>query len=113
MALPRLFHADRRLRLTGKSSAQLPQLGAGAHFAVEEKAVHDGFERNRQIDVIANEIVGYAAAEPIVPARGIEPQQMVAVFIGFADPQFADYTAFGKNVLHSEGLLTLSSTGPS
>lgn len=39
-----------------------------------------------------------------------EPQQMLAVLIGFADPQFADHAAIGKNVLHSRGLLTLSKT---
>ena len=62
--------------------------------------MHDGVERNRQIDVVANEIVGYAAAESAVPALGVEPQHMVAVFVRFADPQFADHAAFGKNVLH-------------
>jgi hypothetical protein len=33
---------------------------------------------------------------------------MVAIFIGLADPQFADHAAVGKDVLHSRGLLTLS-----
>jgi hypothetical protein len=42
-----------------------------------------------------------------MPAARIEPQHMVAVLGGFADPQFADNAAFGKNVLHSKGLLTL------
>ena len=70
--------------------------------------MHHGIERKRQIDEIADEVVGYAAAEPAVPARRVEPQQMVAVSIGFADPQFADHAAIGKNVLHSRGLLTLS-----
>jgi hypothetical protein len=42
-----------------------------------------------------------------MPAARIEPQHMVAVFGGFADPQFADNAAFGKNVLHSKDLLTL------
>jgi hypothetical protein len=32
---------------------------------------------------------------------------MVAVSCRFANPQFADYAAFGKNVLHSEGLLDI------
>jgi len=30
---------------------------------------------------------------------------MIAVFVMFADPQLADYTAVGKNFLHSRGLL--------
>ena len=69
----------------------------------------DSVERDRQIDVIADEIIGYAAGEPVMPALWIEPQHMVAVFFRFSDPQFADHAAFGKNILHSEGLLTLSS----
>jgi hypothetical protein len=37
--------------------------------------------------------------------RRIEPQQMVAVFVMFAEPQLADHTAIGKNFQHSRGLL--------
>ena len=67
--------------------------------------MHDRVERERQIDEIADEVIGYAAAETAVPARRIEPQQMVAVLVVFADPKFADHAAVGKNFLHSEGLL--------
>ena len=81
VALPRLLDADRGFRLAGKAHAELPQLRGAAHHAVDEKAVHDGVERKRQIHEIADEVVGYAAAEPAVPARRVEPQQMVAVFI--------------------------------
>jgi hypothetical protein len=31
---------------------------------------------------------------------------MVAVFLRFTDPQFADYAAFGKDILHTKSLLT-------
>ena len=79
VTLPRLLHADRRFRLARKAHAELPQLGGATHHAVKEKTVHDGFERDRQINEAADEIVGYAAAEPVMPACGIEPQQMVAV----------------------------------
>ncbi len=37
---------------------------------------------------------------------------MLAIFRDLGDPQFADDAAFGKNVLHSKGLLTLSKTLP-
>jgi hypothetical protein len=67
--------------------------------------MHDGVERKRQIHKIADEVVGHAAAKAAVPARRIEPHQMIAVFVMFADPQLADYTAVGKNFLHSRGLL--------
>jgi hypothetical protein len=76
------------------------------HDAVDEKAVDDGVERNRQIDVAANEIVGYPAAEPVVPARRIEAKHVIAIFRGLTDPQFADHAAFGKNVLHLKALRT-------
>jgi hypothetical protein len=67
--------------------------------------VHDRVERDRQIDETADEVVGHAAAEAVVPARQIEPQQMVAIFDVFAEPELADYAAVGKNFLHSRGLL--------
>ena len=72
--------------------------------------MHDGIERGGQIGVIFDELVGHAAAEPAVPALRIETQDMLAVFVGLADPQFADHGAFRKDFLHSTGLLTLSST---
>jgi hypothetical protein len=109
VTLPRLLHADGGFRLVRQTNAEWPQLSGAAHHAVEEKTVHDGIQRNRQIDVAANEIVGYAAAKPAVPAFRVKPQHMVAVFVRFADPQFADHAAFGKNVLHPTDLLTLSS----
>ena len=112
VTLPRLLHADGGLRLVRKTQAQRPQLGGPANHSIDEKAVHDGVERNGQIGVIANEVVGYAAAEPVVTALRVETQYMVAVFGGLSDPQFADHAAFGKNVLHSTGLLTLSSKRP-
>ncbi len=87
-AWPRKLHAER------------PQLGGAAHHAADEKAVHDGVEAGGQIDVTADEIVGHAAGEPVAPALGIEPQHMLAIFSGLADPQFADHAAFGKDFLH-------------
>ena len=65
-----------------------------------KKPCIDGVERLRQVDVFADEIVGHAAAEPAVAACRIESQQMFAIVFRFADPQFADHAAFGKNVLH-------------
>jgi hypothetical protein len=35
-----------------------------------------------------------------MPALGIEPQHMLAVFCRLADPQFADYATFGKDFVH-------------
>src|ERR1700722_97045 len=102
MALPWLFHADRRFRLSRKARAQLPQLGGTAHHAIDKKAMHNGIERKRQVDEIADKVVRHTAAEAAMPACSIEPQQMVAVFVMFAEPQLADCAAVGKKFLHSE-----------
>ena len=53
-----------------------------------------------------------AAGETVAPAFGIEAKNVIAIFRCFADPQFADHTAFGKDFLHL-GLLTLLSMRPS
>ncbi len=100
MALPRLLHADRGLGLARQAQAERAQLRGAAHHAADEKAVHDGVEARGQIDVIADELVGYAAGEPVAPALGVETQYMLAVFFRLADPQFADHAAFGKDFLH-------------
>ena len=103
VTLPCLLDADRGLRLARETGAERPQLGGAAHHSVDEETMHDGVERNRQIDIAANEIVGDAAAEPAVAARRIEAKHMVAILCGLTDPQFADHAAFGKNVLHLKG----------
>jgi hypothetical protein len=107
MALPRLLHAQRRLRLARKSCTQGPQFRDAAQNAVDEEAVHDGVERGRQLDIPVHELVGDRAAEPVIAAFGVEPQQMVAILVGLADPQLADHAAFGKDVLHFKALQTL------
>jgi len=112
VTLPRLLDADRGLCLARESDTQRPQLGGPAHQSVDEETMHNGVQRNGQINVIANEIVRHAACEPAMPTVRIETQHMVAVFCRFSNPQFADHAAFGKNILHSKGLLTLSSTRP-
>ena len=68
VTLPRLFDTDRGFGLTRKTDAKLPQLGSATQNAIKEKTVHDRFKRNRQIDEVADKIVGYAAAEPVMPA---------------------------------------------
>jgi hypothetical protein len=46
------------------------------------------------------EFVGNDAGEASVPALAIKAQQMVAIFIAFVDPQFADHAAVGQRVVH-------------
>ena len=47
-----------------------------------------------------NEFVGHRAGKAPVPALAIKPQQVVAVGVGFADPQFADHAAIGQRLVH-------------
>jgi hypothetical protein len=47
----------------------------------------DGFIRNR-------------ARKAPVAAFAIETEQVVAIGVGFADPQFADYAAIGQRLIH-------------
>jgi hypothetical protein len=54
----------------------------------------------REIVVVANELIRRAAGKPVAPGLRIKAQQMVAVFVCFSDPQFADDAAFGKKLLH-------------
>src|SRR6187399_3286427 len=50
-------------------------------------------------DVVADELVGYPAAKPAVPAVAVETEEVVAVDIGFGDPELADQ-AVDKEILH-------------
>jgi hypothetical protein len=68
------------------------------HLTVDEEAVHDRVQPHRGVDEVADIRVRHAAAEPAVAAFGVESQQVVAIFIGFADPQLADQAAVGKRV---------------
>ena len=60
--------------------------------------------------MIADIGVRHAAAETVAPAFGVEPQQMIAILVGFADPQFPDQAAIGQRFVqaHSD-LLTFAS----
>ena len=78
----------------GRSSA------ARAQHTADETAVHDGIERQRPVGVIGDVSIGNRAAEPAAPAWRIETEQMLAVLVGLADPQFADHGAFRKNFQH-------------
>ena len=80
---------------SGRNSA------APRKHAVDEEAMHHRAQAERRADVVADELVRHAAAEPAVAAVAVETQQMVAVAVGFADPQLADHAAVGEGFLHS------------
>ena len=112
VTLPRFLHADRGFGLARKSHAERPQFRGAAHRAADEKAVHDRVEAGGQIDVIADEVVGHAAGEPIVPALGIETQHMLAVCCRLRRSTICGLRRLREG-LRALGLLTLSSIRPS
>jgi hypothetical protein len=61
--------------------------------------VDHGVDANRQLSVTIKKIIRHRAAETALPALDIEPQQMLAIVMGFAKPHFAD-DAFEKNLSH-------------
>ena len=114
VALPVVFDAEGGLGLLGEAAADRAQFGRAAQLPVDEEAVHDGVEPHRGVDVVADIGVRHAAAEAAVAAFRIEPQQMVAIFVGLSDPHFADQAAIGKRVEYAHsGLLTLRVGRPS
>ena len=112
VALPGAFDAERGLGLAREGRSQRAQFGCAPQHAVDEKPVHHRAQPEGRADVVADEFVRHAAAEPAVAAVGVEPQQVVAVLLGFAHPELADDAAVGEGFLHS-GLLTLTVQRPS
>jgi hypothetical protein len=47
-----------------------------------------------------DELVRYRAGKAPVPAFAVEPKQVVAIGVGFVDPQFADHAAIGQRLVH-------------
>src|SRR5262249_32628483 len=93
VALPIFFDAEGGFRLRGERAAERAQFAGAAQGAVDEETVDHGFQADREVDVAADELVRYPAAEPVAPAFAVETQQVVAVKLGFTDPQLADHSA--------------------
>src|SRR5947207_15774576 len=100
VTLPLSFESEGGFGLARKSRSKRTQLRGAAHRAADEKAVHHRVQTGNECDVVANELVGHPAGKTITPALRIQTQQMVAIFGGLADPQFADHTACGEDFLH-------------
>src|SRR5262245_31530812 len=100
VALPRLLDGEGGLRLPHQRRTERTQLGRAAQRAVDEEAVDERIDAERKLGIVAHELVGHGAGEAVAPAVGIETQQVVAIGVGFADPQFADHGAVGQRVAH-------------
>jgi len=99
MALPLGLDAEGRFGFVRERRGR-PQLRSAAQGSIEEKAVHDRPEVADAAGMLRNKVVTDRAGEAAVPAVGIEPQQMIAVGLGFAGPKLADDAARGKKVMH-------------
>jgi hypothetical protein len=55
--------------------------------------------------VAGDHLVRYRAGKPPLPALRVEAEQMVAIGVGLADPQFADGAALRQRLLHYPSLL--------
>ena len=87
-------------RLVREQRADLAQLGGAAQHAVDEEAVHHDAELVCGRRVAGDEIVRHRAGKAPVAAFVVEAQQMVAIGVGLADPQFADRAAVGQRLVH-------------
>src|SRR5262245_37723300 len=76
------------------------QLGRTASHAIDKKTVDDHSVERGGLGIPPDELVGNRAAEPTAPTFGIEAQQMLAVKLGFADPQLADSTPGYERLIH-------------
>ena len=100
MALPRTSRSRTQLPPRAKAAGRSAEFGRAAQDAVDEKAVDDGVHAKGEIGVSPYEIVRDRAGEPVAPAHRIEPEQMVAIVFGLADPELPDQAAMGQNVVH-------------
>jgi hypothetical protein len=62
--------------------------------------VNQRVDAERQFGVAAHKFVGDRPGKAVAAAVGIKPQQVVAINLGFADPQFADHGSIGERVSH-------------
>src|SRR6185437_3415178 len=84
----------------GEQRAIAPQLGGAAQHAVDEEAVHHDARALGGRGMTRDEFVRHRAGKPPVAAVAVEAQQVIAIDISFADPQFADGAAVGQRLVH-------------
>ena len=69
--------------------------------------MNDGVDAERQIGIVADELVRHRAGKTVASTVAIETQQVVAISLGFADPQFADQASVREWVTHVHVLWSL------
>ncbi len=97
---PLLCHSCSMLKAASASSESMEPLrrnsGGAAQHAVDKEAVHHDAKAGRCGCVLGDEFVGNRTGKAGVAAVAVEPQQVVAIGVGLADPQFADGAAAGR-----------------
>ena len=78
----------------------MAQLGGAAQHAVDKEAMRHDAAGAHGRGVADDDLVGHRAGKAAVPALGIEAKQVIAIGVGFADPQFAHDAAVGQKFLH-------------
>ena len=106
VALPGLLDAESGFRLVREQRAERAQFGGAAQHAVDEEAVHHHAHVVRGRGVAGDELVRHRAGKAPVAAFLVEAQQVVAIGVGLADPQFADHAAVRQRLVHL-GLLNV------
>ena len=100
VALPFLLDAEGGFRLMGEQRADRPQFAGAAHDAIDKEAMHHDADFVGGGGVAGDEFVRYRAGKAGVAAFRVEPEQMVAIGVGFGRPQFADDAAAGQGFVH-------------
>ena len=100
VALPRLLDAEGGFRLVREQRADAPQLGGAAQHAVDKEAVHHDADVVGGRRMAGDELVRHRAGKAPVAAVAVEAEQVVAIGVGLADPQFADGAAVGQWLVH-------------
>ena len=97
---PWLCHGFSMLKAVSAASVsgavEETKLGRSPQHAVDKEAMQDDAETADAAAWSADDIVVDGAAEAVAAAVGVESEQVIAILVGFADPQFADHAAFTR-----------------
>ncbi len=80
--------------------AHAAQFAGAAHHAVDEIAVDDVVDAEAALGIVRQEFVADGHGEPVVPALGIQPQQMIAEGRHIRRPQASHDAAVNIRVFH-------------
>ena len=62
--------------------------------------MNDRIDAQRPLSIFMHELVGHDAGKAAAPAVGVESQEVIAIGMGFTDPQLADQAVGRQQVGH-------------